>query len=516
MSQMFSGASSFGSDLSLWDVSSVTNMVSMFEGACLMTSVRMAAAMDNAVTKYDACLGCLNCPRGGGECLRDFKRSDSIRCNVCGAGMRMEATGSGSNQIEECVSCTAGSYSSGNTRSSSCKKCDVGTYSAEAGAAFCDRASPGFRPTAARDGEDACNTGTASIGGADECSLCDGPGEYADETGLSACKIAPAGFKPTSDHTGKEACQAGEYSIGGKSSCTSCPSGKYSEYNVTSGAVGCKACDLGSISPQGSSSCSPCPPPTYSDDGLACKQCDGEGQYSDVNGASFCKTSPSGTKPTTDHTDIETCPQNTFSIGANNTCAPCKHGTFSKPGASSCLPCPQYETPNNSTQTCDCIDSFLRIGADNTCSCKTGETLMGTSCRPCERGKWKGKIGVESCKRCESTLKGSITIHPGSTSKVACICPKETYDGGASECLPTEEGMRTDQAGMSLKSLQLEPGYWRTGTNSSDIRECPNDGACIGGTIGSNTSMCREGHAGPYCDLCLDGFVKNPLMVVSF
>ena len=343
------------------------------------------------------------------------------------------------------------------------------------------------------------------------CKQCDKEGQYSNINSASFCKLAPPGFKPTTDYTGVIACPAGEYSIGGASTCTSCPAGKYSEHDEINGAIGCTACDLGSISSEGSSSCIPCSPPTYSDDSITCKQCDGEGQYSDVNGASFCKTAPAGTKPIANHTNIEICPQNTFSIGASNTCAPCKPGKISKPGASSCIPCPQYETPSNSTRTCECMDSFFRIGIDGTCSCKAGETLMGTSCHPCEKGKWKGEVGVESCNRCDAALKGSITTEAGSTTKHACICPSETYDDSKDACVPTVEGMRTDLTGMTLNTASIEAGFWRSGLESKDIRECPTPEACVGGN--STEEVCRKGHAGPYCALCIDGFTTDPFLL---
>ena len=75
--------------------------------------------------------------------------------------------------------------------------------------------------------------------------------------------------------------------------------------------------------------CSPCTAPSYSDDGLTCKQCDGEGQYNDINGASSCKSSPPGSKPTSDHTGIEACPLGTFSDDGVS-CKECTgNGTYS-------------------------------------------------------------------------------------------------------------------------------------------------------------------------------------------
>ena len=346
------------------------------------------------------------------------------------------------------------------------------------------------------------------------CKQCDGEGNYNDiAAGASSCKSAPAGFKPISvtDRTGIVACPAGTYSIGGKTSCTACPAGKYSEYDAVDGAVGCTACDLGSISSEGSSSCAQCSAPTFSGDGLACSQCDGEGKYNDEDGAAFCKTVKAGYKPTEDRKGEEACQAGTFSIGANSTCTPCPEGTFSKAGASSCLPCPQHETRNDEMQSCDCMPSFSRISDDSSCTCNSGETLMGTSCEPCEKGKWKSSIGVTSCSRCEDTLKGAITERLGSTSVSSCICPPRTYDDGKGSCVPIEEGMSADLSGMTLSSLTLEEGFWRTDATSSDVRPCNTPDACVGGN--DTSTMCRDGHTGPYCALCVDKYNLDPFML---
>ncbi|GMH69815.1 hypothetical protein TrLO_g4981 [Triparma laevis f. longispina] len=71
-----------------------------------------------------------------------------------------------------------------------------------------------------------------------------------------------------------------------------------------------------------------------------------------------------------------------------------------------------------------------------------------------------------------------------------------TYDNEKGVCTEVEEGMDSQEIGMSLKNLKLDPGYWRTGLTSIDVCECPVAGACVGGN--NSTNYCREGHEGPY------------------
>jgi hypothetical protein len=157
------------------------------------------------------------------------------------------------------------------------------------------------------------------------------------------------------------------------------------------------------------------------------------------------------------------------------------------------------------------MPSFSRISDDSSCTCNSGETLMGTSCEPCEKGKWKSSIGVTSCSRCEDTLKGAITERLGSTSVSSCICPPRTYDDGKGSCVPIEEGMSADLSGMTLSSLTLEEGFWRTDATSSDVRPCNTPDACVGGN--DTSTMCRDGHTGPYCALCVDKYNLDPFML---
>ncbi|GMH46624.1 hypothetical protein TrVE_jg3206 [Triparma verrucosa] len=164
---------------------------------------------------------------------------------------------------------------------------------------------------------------------------------------------------------------------------------------------------------------------------------------------------------------------------------------------------------NATAQECDCLNSFV-MGKDGTCTCKAGETLMGTTCQPCEKAKWKSKEGVTSCNLCTESLEDSTTKYVGSTSNSSCICPSGTFDNLDGKCEVIEEGVNPRASGMTLTTLELEPEFWRTDPSSNDIRDCPLPEACVGG---NGTNYCREGHAGPYCNLCVDEYAKDPFML---
>ena len=67
---------------------------------------------------------------------------------------------------------------------------------------------------------------------------------------------------------------------------------------------------------------------------------------------------------------------------------------------------------NATTQECDCLNSFV-MGKDGICTCKAGEILMGTTCQPCEKAKWKSKevrlFCTQRSKRCMYLVHRSNT-----------------------------------------------------------------------------------------------------------
>ena len=64
--------------------------------------------------------------------------------------------------------------------------------------------------------------------------------------------------------------------------------------------------------------------------------------------------------------------------------------------------------------------------------------------------------------------------------------------------------MDSETKGMTTSLLKLERGYWRTGKDSLNVLPCLSKEHCLGGT--DQGDYCAEGHGGPLCAICKDGF----------
>ena len=138
-----------------------------------------------------------------------------------------------------------------------------------------------------RTGQAACEMGHACVAGVK--TVCQG-GSYGDEVGAFGCKSAPPGYRPSDDHTGVVLCAAGKFSGGGLAYCQDCAEGTFS-------GQGALTCSAKSICPPGhkivvqstvvsDTVCGLCEAGTASMGGSAssCVKCDGEGEYTDVEG----------------------------------------------------------------------------------------------------------------------------------------------------------------------------------------------------------------------------------------
>jgi len=289
-------------------------------------------------------------------------------------------------------------------------------------------------------------------------------------------------------------CPNNTFSIGAADNCTPCSPGSHSQ----PGSSTCEKCSTGKYFNEIANACGTCPKNTFTLSGATdisgCTPCQNAGEYAKP-GSGYCEKCSTGEYYDETANVCGICPRNTYTLSGAiviDGCTPCQNtGEFVKPGSGYCEKCPQYEEFHDLTEGCASMTSFERIGG--TCTCKVGETLMGTSCSPCELGKWKNESGVTSCARCEDTLKGAITEFEGSISQSSCICPMGYYDGGKGECVNIKEGMDNEVVGMKLESMCLGPGFWRTNEKSEDVRECPIPDTCVGG---NETEICREGHKG--------------------
>jgi hypothetical protein len=121
------------------------------------------------------------------------------------------------------------------------------------------------------------------------------------------------------------------------------------------------------------------------------------------------------------------------------------------------------------------------------------------------------------------------TLTLGAASPASCVCSAGYYLHN-SVCVPVMEGVNATAVGQTLPTLQLLPGYWRTGPNSPDVSPCRVKGSCLGtspafiaavaagegpdadtpvvGGLTFSDSVCMPLATGPMCELC-----EKPLAV---
>jgi hypothetical protein len=95
--------------------------------------------------------------------------------------------------------------------------------------------------------------------------------------------------------------------------------------------------------------------------------------------------------------------------------------------------------------------------------CKPGEIEVGDNCSQCNAGTYSVLWNATECKSCP------------------------------------------DHASCEGEMISLSKGYWRIDTNSTDIIECPNEDACLGGYEPENEYPvgCKTGYKGLVCNECV-------------
>jgi hypothetical protein len=328
----------------------------------------------------------------------------------------------------------------------------------------------------------------------DECDGC-ASGTYSSG-GSAYCNTVAAGYETNSDRTAAFKCSANHFSTGATDSCTPCEGG-----HSDIGSSSCVSTPPGHF--WNGTADVPCPASTFSENGASdvngCISCDGPGEFS-YAGASYCKTALAGTKPNSLRTATELCPANYFSVGAADNCAPCPANGHSQEGSPSCDFCGLGEE----------FDADL-----NACKeCAPGFASLGGTCIVCEGlREYTSSQGEPVCllsppgQMPNHNNTGTIDC-PKNTDLVGCDCPINRFlseDGLSCDEIPAK-GVKRDVTGMTLATLHILPGFWRIDASSSDVRACPIADACTGG---NSTTNCREGHSGPYCNLCDDGFAPD-------
>ena len=66
------------------------------------------------------------------------------------------------------------------------------------------------------------------------------------------------------------------------------------------------------------------------------------------------------------------------------------------------------------------------------------------------------------------------------------------------------DGVATDVPGMSVDTLTLENGFWRTNALSTEVLQCLKADHCKGGS--DTAAQCADGYTGPLCAVCDAGY----------
>ncbi|GMI60191.1 hypothetical protein ScalyP_jg10056 [Parmales sp. scaly parma] len=136
------------------------------------------------------------------------------------------------------------------------------------------------------------------------------------------------------------------------------------------------------------------------------------------------------------------------------------------------------------------------------------------------------EVKQDSCRSCNKFgVKNSFVSSSDSppSFKLSCICSKGDFrvllnSSSAvlvAECQPCEgvtsdsgiskEGLICNEVGLTTETLELSPGYWRSGNSSVKIEMCENVGDC---PQKNATQQCADGHEGPICANCLPGHTR--------
>jgi len=453
---------------------------------------------------------CVECPKG--------KYSDTIGiintddCKLCLIGFYSQNTGLiNQNQCEECPSGRIGIID-GAVSNITCKICDVGKFKANV------------------DTCEQCPSGRISNGV--QCFTCF-KGRYSDNYQLN-CELCPMGkyidFEGGSSENDCISCVKGRFSnISGAVSDVSCHPCYPGKYNINSASISsdsCKNCEAGKFNKDhGNDKCSDCPFGYFSYiKSVKCEICE-KGKYSLNDGENKftdCLKCPQGT-----YSDFEgakslesciSCPagtwQNEYGSQNKDRCKKCLEGLYSETikavNIETCIECEagKFSKYKGADTEDDCLycetGKFSNVGSRLCEECSIGKysSIMGTiSCIECEQGKYAGKKSSIVCDNCDNNQETS-------KDKSKCECIKGSYLLN-NTCINCPNEFICNKK-STIQTIILKKNYWRENNNTIEIYKCRNIFSCKGGIIVNYTDeICHEGHSGPLCDICLEGWSKD-------
>ncbi|GMI20673.1 hypothetical protein TeGR_g13516, partial [Tetraparma gracilis] len=177
---------------------------------------------------------------------------------------------------------------------------------------------------------------------------------------------------------------------------------------------------------------------------------------------------------------------------------------------------------------CMCKDGFEAVGSE--CKCASGYTLESGRCVLCAAGFYKSGVSNEACRKCNTEehkegVLGSITTNAPATSSLDCTCSKSEFrvleppgmntTHYIGQCLACPDGTDCSDPGITVESLPLKQGYWRSNSSSHNIVQCYTEATCTHPNRTTTAAdfnlddQCKEGHTGPICNVCLKGYAKS-------
>lgn len=165
--------------------------------------------------------------------------------------------------------------------------------------------------------------------------------------------------------------------------------------------------------------------------------------------------------------------------------------------------------------------------------------------KPCPTASFAGNSSA-ICKSCR--LVHATTLVEAASSEADCCCDTgyfmQELEDGTRECFSCTDAQRLQESqaascnepGIELLTLPLQRGFWRVNAESTFLRKCANEDACAGGTVcgasgatdedvalvqwpqyrnataracrPSADNLCREGHRGPLCQVCVENWYQ--------
>ena len=136
------------------------------------------------------------------------------------------------------------------------------------------------------------------------------------------------------------------------------------------------------------------------------------------------------------------------------------------------------------------LDTYIEYALNGSYTVHTTPTLLGAH---------EAIIIHELANGTRQLLPSVLLINVG--------CPKGSYREGINHACTScpQHKTRCDAPHLTLATLPLSPGFWRTSNMSDTILACPESASCIQ----NGSQVCAEDRTGPLCEVCTAGYYRH-------